>query len=158
VADDDLAFRLHAAHGEVVELVAVGGLRHHAAVGADARQRTGACSSETGWSPGLGGSPRPSLTWQPPQDRAMKCGPRPSRTLVEAGACTQLRLKKELPMTKRVRSSSVRLAAGKEKALRPVAKTVVSPPVFSPSGVVYRRGGEPVAEGRKRGRSGKSVS
>jgi hypothetical protein len=34
-------------------------------------------------------------------------------------------LKKELPMTKRVRSSSERFAAGKEKALRPVAKTVV---------------------------------
>ena len=66
----------------------------------------------------------------------MKWGPRPSRALVEAGASTQLRLKKELPMTKRVRSSSVRFAAGKEKALRPVAKTVVSPPVFSPRGSV----------------------
>ena len=37
-------------------------------------------------------------------------------------------------MTKRVRSSSGRLAAGNENALRPVANTVVSPPVFSPKG------------------------
>ena len=64
----------------------------------------------------------------------MKCGPRPSRAVVEAGACTQLRLKKELPMTKRVRSASCKLASGNEKALRPVANTVVSPPVFSSSG------------------------
>ena len=63
----------------------------------------------------------------------MKCGPRPSRTPVEAGASTQLRLKKELPMTKRVCSSSARLAAGNEKACRPLANTVVAPPVFSPS-------------------------
>src|SRR5256885_12563594 len=74
-----------------------------------------------------GGWARPSCTWQPPQERARKCGPRPSRAVVEAGACTQLRLKKELPMTKRVRSASSRLAAGSEKALRPVAdrKSVV---------------------------------
>ena len=39
----------------------------------------------------------------------MKCGPRPSRAMVEAGASTQLRRKKELPMAKRVRSSSLRL-------------------------------------------------
>lgn len=92
----------------------------------------------TGWSakPRVksGGVPRPSCAWQPPQDRAMKCGPKPSRAVVEAGACTQLRLKKELPMTKRVRSTSGRLASGKENALRPVANTVVSPPVFSSSG------------------------
>ena len=64
----------------------------------------------------------------------MKCGPRPSRAVVEAGASTQLRLKNELPMAKRVRSSSLRLAAGNEKALRPVANTVVSPPGSSSSG------------------------
>ena len=50
----------------------------------------------------------------------MKCGPSPSRAWVEEGASTQLRRKNELPMTKRVRSSSLRLAAGKLKALRPV--------------------------------------
>lgn len=37
-------------------------------------------------------------------------------------------------MTKRVRSSFDRLAAGNKNAWRPVAQTVVSPPVFSPSG------------------------
>ena len=51
----------------------------------------------------------------------MKCGPRPSRAVVDAGASTQLRRKKELPTAKRARSSSSRLAKGKEKALRPVA-------------------------------------
>ena len=64
----------------------------------------------------------------------MKCGPRPSRAMVEAGASTQLRRKKELPMAKRVRSSSLRLTNGKENAFFPVASTVVAPPVCAPSG------------------------
>ena len=74
------------------------------------------------------------MVWQPAQERAMKCGPRPSRAVVEAGASTQLRLKKELPITKRVRSGSLRSARGNENALRPVANTVPLPPTFSPSG------------------------
>ena len=61
----------------------------------------------------------------------MKCGPSPSRTLVDAGVCTQLRLKNELPIAKRVRSSSLRFAAGKENAFLPSAQTVVAPPVSS---------------------------
>jgi hypothetical protein len=39
-----------------------------------------------------------------------------------------LRLKNELPTTKRVRSASFKLAAGKENALRPLEYTVVLPP------------------------------
>ena len=39
-----------------------------------------------------------------------------------------MRLKKELPTAKRVRSASFRLAAGKENALRPLEYTVVLPP------------------------------
>ena len=55
-------------------------------------ERTGAAAAPTGWSAGTapeastGGAPRPSCTWQPPHERAMKCGPRPSRACVEAGA------------------------------------------------------------------------
>ena len=51
--------------------------------------------------------------------------------MVDAGASTQLRLKKELPIAKRVRSSSLRLAAEKENAFLPSAHTVVAPPVSS---------------------------
>ena len=61
----------------------------------------------------------------------MKCGPSPSRAAVDDGASTQLRRKNEFPTAKRVRSSSSRLAAANENALRPVAATVVAPPVCS---------------------------
>ena len=37
-------------------------------------------------SPGSGGRPRPSLKWQPEQDRALNSGPRPSRPATDAGA------------------------------------------------------------------------
>ena len=59
----------------------------------------------------------------------MKWGPKPSRAVVDEGACTQFRLKKEFPMAKRVRSSSGKFAAGKENEFRPSANTVASPAV-----------------------------
>ena len=64
----------------------------------------------------------------------MNRGPNPSRAWVEDGASTQLRRKNELPIAKRVRSASDRLANGNENALRPFANTVVAPPVRSPRG------------------------
>ena len=60
----------------------------------------------------------------------MKCGPSPSRALVDDGASTQLRRKNELPIAKRVRSASSSVTKGNENALRPVACTVVAPPGF----------------------------
>ncbi|MNR62740.1 hypothetical protein D3C85_1848480 [compost metagenome] len=61
----------------------------------------------------------------------MKCGPSPSRAVVDDGASTQAFLKKELPTKKRVCRSDAILAADSENALRPVSYTVVSPPSFS---------------------------
>ena len=61
----------------------------------------------------------------------MKCGPRPSRARVDDGACTQLRRKNELPMTNRGAFVVGQVGGGKENAVRPSAKTVVSPPVRS---------------------------
>src|SRR6185295_8112144 len=79
-------------------------------------------------SPGSGGRPRPSLKWQPEQDRALKSGPRPSRPATDAGATTQFRLKNELPTKNGDRCSSRRLRTGRENAFRDVSKTVPSPP------------------------------
>ena len=53
-------------------------------------------------SPGSGARPRPSCKWHAEHDRALNNGPRPSRAVVDAGALTQLRLKKELPTKNRV--------------------------------------------------------
>jgi hypothetical protein len=116
----------HAVDRGVVELVAVDRLRAHATMRADTGHRQAHQQRHRGLA-GAGGAPRPSCTWQPPQERAMKCGPRPSRARVEAGACTQLRRKKELPTAKRAASASDSVASGNEKAVRPVAKTVPVP-------------------------------
>ena len=56
------------------------------------------------------GAPRPSLKWHDEHDWALKVGPRPSRPVVDAGAVTQLSLKKLLP-TANARRSLARRAS-----------------------------------------------
>ena len=80
---------------------------------------------------GAGARPRPSLKWQPAQERALKSGPSPSRAVVEAGAVTQFWLKKELPTKKSSPCSRVRPGAGRLKASGVVSKTVAAPPANS---------------------------
>ena len=78
-----------------------------------------------------GGRPRPSLKWQPAQERALNSGPSPSRAVVEAGAVTQFWLKKELPTKKSNPCWRGRPGTGRLKASGVVSKTVAAPPASS---------------------------
>ena len=68
-------------------------------------------------SSGVGGCARPSWKWQDEQDWALNVGPRPSRPDVDAGAVTQLSLKKLLPTAKARRSSAGSVFSGRLKAM-----------------------------------------
>jgi hypothetical protein len=55
--------------------------------------------------------------WQDEQDWVLKVGPRPSRPAVDAGAVTQLSLKKLFPTTNARRSSAGSVLSGRLKAI-----------------------------------------
>ena len=75
-----------------------------------------------------GGWARPSRKWHEEHDWALKSGPSPSRPSVEAGAVTQLSLKKLLPTAKSRRCWLSRPGTGWAKAPLPAISTVASPP------------------------------
>ena len=79
-------------------------------------------------SPGAGGWPRPSLTWQRWHDRALNSGPSPSEDAVEAGADTQSFLKMPSPTRKSSWRSNGMFADGCEKASRSGVLNVVAAP------------------------------
>src|SRR5690606_12078847 len=60
-------------------------------------------------------APRPSLTWQAWQDRALNNGPSPSDAWVDDGDDTQSLRNNPLPTKNSWRASKLRLAAGCEK-------------------------------------------
>ena len=62
--------------------------------------------------------PRPSLKWHDEHDWALNVGPRPSRPVVDAGAVTQLSLKKLLPTANARRSRRGRASAMRERRTR----------------------------------------
>ena len=85
------------------------------------RPRSGSSGVAGGWA-------RPSRKWHDEQDWALKSGPSPSRPSVDAGAVTQLSLKKLLPTANVRRCSPSRPGTGWAKAPVPNTSTVASPP------------------------------
>jgi hypothetical protein len=132
VGDEGVGLGGDAGDGGSLDLIAVGRVRAWAAVGAGAGTLIRRSIERIGW-PGSGGRPRPSLKWQPEQERALKSGPRPSRDATDAGAATQFSLKNELPTKKAGRWRASRLRMGKEKASRPVSDTSIAALLPSPS-------------------------
>ena len=111
------ALHRHAADGPVLELRAEVAVGHRVAVlvedaQADQQAALGIAGSAGGWA-------RPSRKWHDEHDWALKSGPSPSRPSVEAGAVTQLSLKKLLPTAKSRRCWLSRPGTGWAKAPLP---------------------------------------
>ena len=126
--DADRALGGHAADGAVLELVAERRVGPGRAVGADdAEPEQQAPHGVVGRRRAAGRGRR--WKWHDEHDCALKSGPSPSRPSVDAGAVTQLSLKKLLPTAKVRRCSPVEARARAARTRRvPATSTVASPP------------------------------
>jgi hypothetical protein len=117
-----------AVDGAVLELAAVYRVRKWFPVAADPRHRKPESMPLFGSSSSSGGRPRPSRKWHDEHDWALKTGPSPSRPSVDAGAVTQLSLKKLFPTANARRSSGDSVGRASPNALEEASNTVASPP------------------------------
>ena len=153
--DPQRALHRHAADGPVLQLDAEVAVGRRGCRPRRARSAGSAARARDRRRP-AGGWARPSRKWHDEHDWALNSGPSPSRPSVEAGAVTQLSLKKLLPTAKSRRCWLSRPGTGWAKAPLPAISTVASPPWSASSWSVGGVGRRATARRRRCTRAGGS--